>query len=979
MLIPNRRPVAPFVPEVLEPRRLFATTVPAAPAADAAPSATAPPSVGYHLTARPWQASDVTADTFLDAVEQVARAMSSYQDASGRIIDPFVGEEVQYSTPYYAFAIGVLVSAGRATDLLPGGVAAMDSATRQVGADEVPDDKGGFFLPPLAQAIELYAPHVPADAVASWRQRMSATSVEDLVEGGQLHNHRTYAMKGEWLRAVAGLVDRNEAIAFVEENWTQHQEWRLRDNELNLYRDETSDPDTFGVEPGGRVNLIALLDAGYDGPSRGEMEELLGAGTRNSMYLQDPTGQNPVGGRTDNHVWNDLVNGINFELMALRAAEAGDAALAGQYRRAASISVTSAGRWQLDDGTYAITKNAFDTAERVGFQTDSHFSNYNGYMLYHMAEGYLLRQRGAGAAAIDEAPAPSEIGGYAFRTSEDFAGAFANAGGMQLQAALRGDTQVEKENYWTPLGIDRISRAGWDSRLFGDGARDAESRLGVSFAPTFVDSAGNWKRLASIPDKYEGTFSVDFTHPLLVRAAITYEPAGGYDGPTFRNDLVITPDGILSTVTSADATDPFGVTWPVLASDGTPTVTTITSDSATARMADGTDELAYLAVHDTAAPGASVAANEFPSDAAVRGAYGDLLPVRATAAAGQANRTFVYPRNASDPTAAAVGESFEVTEAGFASALGRVEGDIYVGRTSAGGVGTGVDIDADGRQDVTFSESCGFVLQLDARGRVTAVETDRPVTATIGNRSLTLAAYAPASPNTSSPTPTPTPTPTPSPTPTPTPSAPRPPQRRRWGTPGAGVLGAVREAGSAGRVGGDRRRRGRRRVVRPPHRREVEGQVTYALRDLDPGTYSLTVRVRKDAGGGTLQIFSPQGRKATAKQAPISLASEAGPAFVDVDLGTFEVTGNKKRDRASASNPRRPPPARASPSASTRSASRASPRASKSVERNRGGQVVSSSAAKDLPQFSPRPGRSFATLRMTMLRVATRGGHAATR
>jgi hypothetical protein len=63
--------------------------------------------------------------------------------------------------------------------------------------------------------------------------------------------------------------------------------------------------------------------------------------------------------------------------------------------------------------------------------------------------------------------------------------------------------------------------------------------------------------------------------------------------------------------------------------------------------------------------------------------------------------------------------------------LGRVDGNLYVGATSAGGEGTTLDLDGNGSADVSFSQSCKFVVQL-ASGRITAVEADRAVNVTIG-------------------------------------------------------------------------------------------------------------------------------------------------------------------------------------------------------------------------------------------------------
>jgi hypothetical protein len=132
-------------------------------------------------------------------------------------------------------------------------------------------------------------------------------------------------------------------------------------------------------------------------------------------------------------------------------------------------------------------------------------------------------------------------------------------------------------------------------------------------------------------------------------------------------------------------------------------------------------------------------------DGTVRGGYGDLLSVRYVAPAQAATRTFVYPRNINTgtPTAAGVRDSFMMTATGFKSALGRVDGNTYVGATSAGGEASALDIDGDGTADVTFSATCKFVLQL-ANGRPTAVEADRAVTVTVGTAApISLTPYQP--------------------------------------------------------------------------------------------------------------------------------------------------------------------------------------------------------------------------------------------
>jgi hypothetical protein len=132
------------------------------------------------------------------------------------------------------------------------------------------------------------------------------------------------------------------------------------------------------------------------------------------------------------------------------------------------------------------------------------------------------------------------------------------------------------------------------------------------------------------------------------------------------------------------------------------------------------------------------------SGSSLRSSFGMLSPVQATTTDAE-HLTFIYPEGAGDPAAAAVGDSFRVTDDGFSSVLGRVQGSLYVGRTSAGGFGPGIDLSGRGVPEVTFSESCGFLLELRS-GKVTALESDRAVTAQVEGHSIRLEAFTPTHP-----------------------------------------------------------------------------------------------------------------------------------------------------------------------------------------------------------------------------------------
>lgn len=109
------------------------------------------PAVMFHLPARPWRTVNISRQTLLDRVESLVRATVQFQDPTGAIIDPYLKREVQYATPYFAYAVGTLLSADRAADLIPAGIAAMNRATAAVwaGAAAIPDNHGEFFIAPL--------------------------------------------------------------------------------------------------------------------------------------------------------------------------------------------------------------------------------------------------------------------------------------------------------------------------------------------------------------------------------------------------------------------------------------------------------------------------------------------------------------------------------------------------------------------------------------------------------------------------------------------------------------------------------------------------------------------------------------------------------------------------------------------------------------------------------------------------------------
>ena len=708
------------------------------------------PVTSFHLTARPWAALGIPTSSYLDRIQGECNYWIAHQNASGAIIDPITSSETEYCTAFYAYAVGTLLKSGRITTADPLFSSGTSAMTHAIGI-MISSGEPNFFLPPLVGALNLYAPYVSAAQLTTWKSSTNPGLGQHFTSPYLGGNWATYWLKGEWLQALQSppLLSVSLATADIESDWTTYQKTSINNTRWKLYHDNSSDPDTLSVEVVGRGNLLALDELGYNGASAAEMNSITEAGTQMSLLMQDPSGQNPANGRTDDHCWVDAGIQDTYEALAEKF-KTSNPTLAGQYRHAAMLAFKNLDRWKRSDagwaGSFYVTKNFFSPSLRVGYQNASQYATYNNSLSYHTAESYNTR-----VSAITEKPAPTEIGGYALNTdtnplaANSFAAAFANAGGMSMEVDLRGDTVISHGGVWSALGVVRFGRPNWDTRLgpsdgvnttttSGEGA--AVTGPGVSFAPTWVES-GAWVRMASVPVRYSGTFTTTLATPVLTKCQVVWAPKSGQTGPTFTQNYILTPDGILCQTTRTTGTNTWGVTCPVLQNDGVITMTQSVSAAnriASVKYPAGTDTENFILLNTNG--------DAMVSETALRSSYGDLTPVRTTTA-DSTHSVFIYPQGSGDPTAATVRDSFVLTDVDhFSSSVGSVNGTLYVGRTSAGGTGSSIDLNGDGTADVTFSASCSFILQLSG-GVVTGVETDSNVTATIQGQPYTVTAYTP--------------------------------------------------------------------------------------------------------------------------------------------------------------------------------------------------------------------------------------------
>ena len=324
-----------------------------------------------------------TRQTYLSTITGIVEWFLPHQNATtGAIIDPATHEEMEYATPCWAHAAATLVArGGRSADLLAPASLALSCSIGQL-AHAVGQGKGcatascDFFMVPVMRAFDLLSPLAPPATVAAWEAGLKAISYASFEYTGQ--NWELTAAAGEYVRLVKKGWVTNPSI-----NWTF---WEGRIGRLanvgywsaeGLFLDNVAGsplPSPMAYDAFGSSYPAVLLAEGYN--ATGAYRNFLAATQQRGVWArasyQSPLGEQPVGGRSNQHQFAEATLCAVAELYAGMAAAAGDAAAACQLKRTAALYHRSLRRWLRPDGAIQITKNWFlNYTERFGFMSYS--------------------------------------------------------------------------------------------------------------------------------------------------------------------------------------------------------------------------------------------------------------------------------------------------------------------------------------------------------------------------------------------------------------------------------------------------------------------------------------------------------------------------------------------------------------------------------------------------------------------------------
>lgn len=507
---------------------------------------------------------------YLFVIGGIVAYFRHFQTADGRIVDPFVRREVQYSTPCYAWAATVLVVSGKQPDLLDSAAMALTCALQQLADANAADRHGDFFTFPAMLAYEHLRDRMSLERRQRWETLLKAIdpfrAYRDVLKEGKhkVHNWNVAAIAGEFLRAQAGFTD----LRFVE----QHLSAQLPHfTAEGLYRDPNV---PMAYDLFSRHFLAAMLERGYAGKFQRELNALLERAAWTSLLMQSPLGELPTGGRSAQHQWNEAMQCVTYEIWARRKRREGDEVAAQAFRKAALLALQSIQRWVRPSGELWIVKNRFDPALRHGFESYSFHSQYNLLTASMLATAWLFADE-----SIPAGVCPAEMGGFVVHLP-DFHKVIANAGGLYVEIDTAADP-----NY-NSTGLLRVHRKGVDG-LVGpsDGAaiRDEPLAIGIAWL-----EGNKWQPLAGLgqgqiprvkvipyeqtPQRVAFTVRYELNRPQVREVVETYE---------------LTPTRVRVTAGVDGAVDRLLVRFPALAFDGQrASLITVNGDMATVRLGD---------------------------------------------------------------------------------------------------------------------------------------------------------------------------------------------------------------------------------------------------------------------------------------------------------------------------------------------------------------------------------------------------------
>lgn len=292
------------------------------------------------------------------------------------------------------------------------------------------------------------------------------------------HNWVVFATASEQARLMAGLGGEAE---FVEKYIAD--QLRFFD-ENGMYKDPNQ-PMVYDMVT--RLQFAVALYCGYNGKSRGVLEDQLLKSADLTLALQSVTGEIPYGGRSNQFLHNETFYAALCEFYARWFKQRGEVSRAAKFRAAADRALVSLNYW-LSQPDFRHIKNHYPLETKFGCEGYGYF---NKYMVTTGSWAMLAWLFADETIAPDPIRAPAEI----FTTSKAFHRTVMRAGDYTAQFDVAAD------GHYDANGLGRVQRKGSPPMLC----------LSVPFPagkPAYTLDMTNATALAIMPNGYTNGYKL---------------------------------------------------------------------------------------------------------------------------------------------------------------------------------------------------------------------------------------------------------------------------------------------------------------------------------------------------------------------------------------------------------------------------------------------------------------------------------------
>ena len=345
--------------------------------------------------------------------------------------------------------IGILLSQGRITEKRETFVRMMDICANQMpvalknnNGKSVGNDFSVKEISCCLYELERNNTFSP-DQMRNWKESIRSMRAEDIytvqptLPSDKAYNWCVYGSASECARLMTGLGgDRLYADRYLDD--------QLRYFDGNGMYKDPDQPIVYDIVT--RLQFMAALDFGYDGPVRERIEEELLKSALPTLWMQTVTGEIPYGGRSNQFLHNDTFYAAVFEYYATWMKQRGDMEMASRFKAAAIRTKKSLEYWLAQEPIRHI-KNHYPQDSGYGCEVYAYFNKYMvttgswAYLAWRFADDSIV-------PAKDMEPANT------FVSSDDFHIVVMNAGGYTVQFDTNTNGSYDSN------GIGKIQKAG---------------------------------------------------------------------------------------------------------------------------------------------------------------------------------------------------------------------------------------------------------------------------------------------------------------------------------------------------------------------------------------------------------------------------------------------------------------------------------------------------------------------------------------